>query len=93
MCIKNIGERTGLLWKLSEKHRAGETYFEKNQGQFKNRTQTRKDLLEVWAASPADALRTCGAKAEGEGEGSSTSNSLERKEFGPPCMQDAGLEQ
>ena len=28
--IKKIGERTSLLWKLSEKMGAGETYFNEN---------------------------------------------------------------
>ena len=63
--IKKIGERTGHFWKR-EKKRTGETYFDENlKGQVKNRTQEWKDLLEVWAASPADALRTWRERAEG----------------------------
>ena len=48
--IKKIGERTNLLWKLSERKR--ESYFdEKMKGQVKGTAHERK-----WAASRADAL-------------------------------------
>ena len=37
--IKKIGERTKLLWKLSENTRAGESYFAKHlKGQVNNIT-------------------------------------------------------
>ena len=83
MGIKNIGERTGLLCKLSEKKGAGQTYFDEN-----GKTQERKDLWEVWAASLADALQICREKVEGGTEGSWTYCSLEDKEGGLPYMQD-----
>ena len=50
---KEVGKRTGLLWKLNEKKRAGQLRFHENRkGQVKNRTQGRKHFWEVWAASP-----------------------------------------
>ena len=48
MGTKEIGDRTGLLWKLSDKKRARETYVDESlKGQVKNRTQERKDLWRV----------------------------------------------
>ena len=47
------------------------------------KTQERKDLWEVWPASPADALRLCEKKAERGAEGSSTCCPLEDPEVGP----------
>ena len=53
MGSKEVGKRRGLLWKLNEKKRAGQLRFHENtKGQVKNRTQGRKNLWEVWAASP-----------------------------------------
>ena len=41
--IKEVGERTSLLWKLSAKKRAGELCLDENMtGQITNRTQERK---------------------------------------------------
>ena len=51
-------KNTGLLWRPGEEEGAGETYVEEHlKGQVEHRTQERKDLWEVWAALPADALR------------------------------------
>ena len=75
--IKKIGERTSLLWKLSEQKTARYLCLNENmKGQVKNRTQARKDLWEVWAASPVDAPRICRKRVEGGAEGSSTYCSL-----------------
>ena len=45
-----VGDRTSLLWKLSEKHGEGKTYFDEDlKGQVEHNAQERKDLREVWA--------------------------------------------
>ena len=91
--IKKIGERTTLLWKLSEKKGEGVTYFDGSlNGEVENREHQFKDLLEVWAASPADAL-ICKvkAKAKGRAEGSWRYCSLEDHEVDPLYMQEEAL--
>ena len=46
--IKKVGERTSLLWKLSEKKRDVDSCFGENlKGQVMIRTQERKELWEA----------------------------------------------
>ena len=49
-------------------------------GQVTIRKHERKDLWEVWAASPADSLRTCRDTVAGGAEGSSTYWPMEDQE-------------
>ena len=80
-------KNTGLLWRLGEEEGAGETYVEEHlKGQVEHRTQERKDLWEVWAALPADALWICRDKFEGGVEISSKYCSFEDLELGPSYM-------
>ena len=63
-----------------EEKRAGDLCFDENmKGEVTNRTQERKDLWEVWAASPAGALWICREKVEGGAAGSWTNCSLEER--------------
>ena len=87
--IKKRRERADLLWKLTEKKGAGETFFDENlKGQLfffkKKKRQERKTLWEEWVAPPVEALRICGEKAEGGAEDSSTYCSLDDPEIVAP---------
>ena len=89
--IKKVGERTSLLWHLSEKKGDSKTYYDEDLGdRVKHRVQERKDWWEVWAAPLADALKICREKTRGE-EGIWTCCSLEDQEFDPLYKREKAL--
>ena len=87
MGSKEVGKRTGLLWKLNDKKRAGQLRFHENtKGQENARAGS--TFGKYGRRLPADALRRCRERVHGGAEGSSTYCSLEDQTGGPPHMQD-----